>query len=452
MLMINRKLTAADSKIVYDTELIDKLAEQTIELIKSSYEVGSADDVEQGLVQNCAIKALKAFTLEMLAEDHEPVWLDNEDVVIRQVVARLNGLGGIQQYLDDESIENIDINGYDNVFVTRFDGTKQKVLPIAKSDNELIEIIKRAATRIGLNERRFDKANPQLDLRLSDGSRLSALMDVCQRPCVSIRKHRLVDISLDKEVELGMCTQECGDFLSLATKSGLNILIAGRTNSGKTTLLRALINEIPPGERIITIEQSLELGIDKLQERHPDCIALESRLPNTEGVGEITMADLVRRSLRMNPDRVIVGETLGPEIVALLNTMSQGFGSLATIHADSPHSVFPRIASYAIQAPERLSLEATNLLIASAIDLVIYVSLKQFRSTDCDKAVLKRFISSIREVVSADGHMVVSNEIYKSRNGEDGVFTAPLTKEIQEKITDYRDVSGDNMIAKTGVM
>ncbi len=151
-------------------------------------------------------------------------------------------------------------------------------------------------------------------------------------------------------------------------------MIAGATNSGKTTLLRALANEIPPHERLITVERSLELGLGEFKDLHPNVVAFEERLPNSEGVGEVSMADLVRRSLRMNPSRVIVGEVLGDEIVTMLNAMSQGNdGSLSTIHSNSSMEVFNRISTYAIQAPERLPMEATQMLIAGALDFVVFV-------------------------------------------------------------------------------
>jgi pilus assembly protein CpaF len=344
--------------------------------------------------------------------------------VASAVISQMFGLAGFEPYLQDQAIENIDVNGFDEVWLTYADGKKVRGRPVADSDSQLIELIRHAASRLSMAERRFDIANPQVDLRLPDGSRLSAVMGVCARPCVSIRRHRFFDATLSDEIELGLINEHMASFLSACVKSGKNILIAGRTNSGKTTLLRALINEIPPDERIITIEQSLELGIDGLRERHPDCIALEARPSNLEGVGEIDMADLVRRSLRMNPDRVIVGETLGPEIVTLLNAMSQGYGSLATLHSDSALGVFSRIASYAIQAKEHLPLEATNLLIANAVDFVVYVSMKRIKQDDPQdfnadlvdtmesSIFVQRYVSSIREVIGADGPMVVSNELF----------------------------------------
>ncbi|WP_344057148.1 CpaF family protein, partial [Microbispora corallina] len=245
---------------------------------------------------------------------------------------------------------------------------------VAESDEELIELIQILAAYSGLSSRPFDTANPQLDLRLPDGSRLSAVMDVTVRPALSIRRARLGKVFLSDLIGNGTLTPELGRFLSAAVAARKNIMIAGSTNAGKTTLLRALANEIPANERLITVERALELGLDQFPELHPNVVAFEHRLPNSEGQGEITMAELVRRSLRMNPSRVIVGEVLGDEIVTMLNAMTQGNdGSLSTIHANSSMEVFNRIATYALQAEERLPIEATHMLIAGAIDFVVFI-------------------------------------------------------------------------------
>ena len=191
---------------------------------------------------------------------------------------------------------------------------------------------------------------------------------------LSIRKARIARASLDMLVDYGTMSPDLAAFLSAAVRARKNIMIAGSTNSGKTTLLRALANEIPPHERLITVERALELGLDKFEDLHPNVVAFEERLPNSEGLGGVSMAELVRRSLRQNPSRVIVGEVLGDEIVTMLNAMSQGNdGSLSTIHANSSLEVFNRIATYALQAEEHLPVEATHMLISGAINFVVFM-------------------------------------------------------------------------------
>ncbi len=356
-----------------------------------------------------------------------------ERVLAQAVLDALFGMGSLQGLIDDPKIENIDINGCDRVWATFADGSKRLMPPIADTDEEVVEMVRAAASRFGLAERRFDLARPEVDLRLPDGSRLSALMAVTARPAVSIRRHRYAELTLGDLVELGSLDTELAALLGAAVRARKNLVVSGAMNSGKTTLLRALASEVPPRERIVTIEQALELGLDADRQRHPDMVALEARPANVEGEGLITVADLVRRALRMNADRVIVGEVLGDEVLPMLNAMSQGrSGSMCTIHADSSAGVFRRIASYAIQAPERLPLEASNLLIAGAIHFVVHLDSEiQDRAPDADQEVgpgsagpesigyfpsvpsRRRFVSSIREVVDADGVQVISNEIYR---------------------------------------
>jgi len=233
--------------------------------------------------------------------------------------------------------------------------------------------------------------------------------------------------------------------LAAAVRARKNLVVSGAMNSGKTTLLRALAAEIDPRERIVTIEQAFELGLDTGSTRHPDIVALEARPANTEGEGRIPVADLVRRSLRMNADRVIVGEVLGDEVLPMLNAMSQGrSGSMCTIHAESSAGVFRRIASYAVQAPERLPLEASNLLVSGAIHFVVHLDSEMHdhgvnggtattwgpTSADPDwfppTGRRSRFVSSVREVVDAKGVQVISNEIYRPGPDRRAVPASPL--------------------------
>jgi len=299
----------------------------------------------------------------------------DEDELAVAVDALLFGLGRLQPLLDDPQVENINANGCDRVWLRFADGSKRAGPPIADSDAELVELLRGIGARLGLAERRFDTAHPQLDLKLPDGSRLSAVMGVAARPALSIRRHRYQRVTLDQLVELGAIDEELRAFLAAAVRARKNLVVAGGTNAGKTTMLRALASEIPPHERLVTIENSLELGLDAFGDAHPDVVALEAREANLEGEGAITMAQLVRRGLRMDPSRVIVGEVLGDEVLAMLEAMSQGNdGSMCTIHANSSASVFRRVATYAIKSAERLPVEATNLLVAGAVDFVVFIS------------------------------------------------------------------------------
>ena len=348
----------------------------------------------------------------------------DEDELAESVMALLFGLGRLQPLVDDSDIENINVNGCDGVWLKYADGTKLPGPPVADSDEELIELIRVIGSRMGLAERRFDAANPQLDLQLPDGSRLSAVMGVSARPALSIRRHRFVRVTLDDLVGLGAIDEELKAFLAAGVKARRNIVVAGGTNAGKTTMLRALASEIPPNERLVTIENSLELGLDTDPELHPDAVALEAREANAEGEGAITMAQLVRRGLRMDPSRVIVGEVLGEEVLSMLEAMSQGNdGSMCTIHANSSDSVFRRIATYAIKSAERLPVEATNLLIAGALDFVVFIDQRDETPVGGRH---HRYVSSVREVIDAEGTMVISNEVFQPGSDGRAVAAAPI--------------------------
>ncbi len=418
-----------------------------------------APDDRRELAKQLTLSRLQRHASESVERGKTPLDVADEERVARAVLDALFGLGRLQSLIDDRDIENIDVNGCDRVWVTYADGTKASVAPAADSDAELAEMLRSAAARFGLSERRFDVSHPELDLRLPDGSRLSALMSVVQRPVVSIRRHRYVDLSLEDLVEMGSLDVTMASFLSAAVRARKNIVVGGAMNSGKTTLIRAMASAIPPRERVVTIEQAFELGLDSVPNRHPDLVALEARPANAEGEGAISMARLVRRALRMNADRVIVGEVLGDEVLPMLNAMSQGrSGSMCTIHADSSLGIFRRLASYAVQAPERLPVESTNLLIAGAIHFAVFVELADVDRSSSDHRYLdgtdhaaeaqesetgalrfdavrrRRSVSSVQEVVGAEGLHVIANEVF--RTGADGRVgrAAPLRSSTLEEL------------------
>src|SRR6266478_5829486 len=328
-------------------------------------------------------QVLKEHARSEILVGRPPLHAQEEEDLAEAIHAALFGVGRLQPLLEDQNIENIDINGCDRVFIGYADGSEVLGEPVAESDDEQVELIQVLAAYSGLSSRPFDTANPQLDLRLPDGSRLSAVMDVTLRPAISIRRARMGKVFLADLVGNGTISPDVGAF--------------------------------PAEERLITVERALELGLDHFPELHPNVVAFEERLPNSEGQGAITMADLVRRSLRMNPSRVIVGEVLGDEIVTMLNAMTQGNdGSLSTIHSNSSLEVFNRISTYAIQSAERLPVDATHMLIAGAIDFVVF---QEKRNEYTQGGRLRRFVSSVREVTGVDGR-VLSSEVFAP--GPDG--------------------------------
>jgi Flp pilus assembly CpaF family ATPase len=333
------------------------------------------------------------------------------------------GLGRLQPYLNDETISDIHVRGCAPVWVKRRDGTREMLDPIVDSDQELVELIRHIATRHTPYERRFDSANPELNLQLNDGSRLFATMEVAQRPSLVIRRHGFDISTLDQLLQLNFMSTSVAAFLSAAVLARRNIVVAGGTGSGKTTLLRALLNEIPANERLVTIEDAYELGIDRFEDLHPDYDALQSRPPNTEGVGEIDLVRLTRMALRMDPDRVIVGEVRGAEAFPMLLAMSQGNnGSMCTIHADSARSVVPKLAAYIALADTGLPAATINMLISSSLHLVVHVENTEWG----------RRLSSIHEIVDVADSYVVTNSLFKLDDAGNLVVDYPMRHETLE--------------------
>lgn len=385
-----------------------------------------SDDDERALSHKLLGDELRRLAEEAYAQGREPLDETTEQAVTSAVLDRLHGLARLQPFLDDPNVRDIHVSGHDRVWLTLRDGTKVRGPAIADSDDELIELIATKARRLGRSERRWDYAHPALNLQLPNGDRLHALMAVSGRPTVTIRRHDFDINRVHQLVDLDVCDDQLAHFLSAAVRAHLNLIVAGGTSTGKTTTLRCLINEIPSEERLITIEDSLEIGLDRFEDLHPDHECLEAREPNTEGMGEFTLAQLVREALRMDPDRVIVGEVRGAEVLPMLLAMSQGNdGSMCSVHADSSKGVFGRLAMYAAMTRERLEPDVTNLLVANAVDLIVHLG--WVNGT--------RMITSIREVTgTVEVGQVVSNELWKP--GPDGAAlpAAPPTAELAAKL------------------
>ncbi len=329
------------------------------------------------------------------------------------VEAALFGLGRLEPLLAQPDLINIEINGCDRVWLYYDDGRIEAGPPVADSDGELIEWVRTAATYAGLSSRPFDPVHPWLELRLPDGSRLCALMAVVERPTVSIRLFRRQKVLLADLHARGAFDDQLHAFLAAAVGARANLMVSGETFAGKTTLLRALGNAVGYDERIVSAEHFLELGFQYLPELHRDVVAMEERLPNAEGIGGMGLLALVERSRRLNPDRLIVGEVIGAEIVAMLDAMTQGEdGSMSTIHARDARTVFHRIATYALTGAHRLPVEASGMLTAGALDFVIHLS-----KTGLPDGRVHRQVSSVREVTGFDGTQVLSSEIFATPPG-----------------------------------
>ncbi|MEV0220732.1 ATPase, T2SS/T4P/T4SS family [Streptomyces sp. NPDC050704] len=365
---------------------------------------------------------------EMLHHGQSVVAPDVEQFVIASVVNEVLGLGGLEPLLSDPQIENINVNG-SRVFVRYADGRRRQLPPVVASDADLVQLIRHLAARSGIEERRFDRGSPGVNFQLPGGERAFAVMAVTARPSLSIRRHRFQRATLAELRENGTIDPELETLLGAMVRARKNILVTGGTVMGKTTMLRALASQIPAWERLITIEDVYELGLGSDAEAHPDVVAMQAREANIEGKAAISQAELVRWALRMSPDRVIVGEVRGPEVIPMCNAMSQGNdGSMGTLHSSSSRGAFTKLAAYAVQGPERLPLEATNLLVASALDFVVHLDRPRGDNG-------KRVVSSIREVVDADDKQIVSNEVFRPGPDVRAVPGVPLRTETLEDLT-----------------
>ncbi|MFM8815755.1 MAG: CpaF family protein [Actinomycetes bacterium] len=350
-----------------------------------------------------------------------------EQLLTSRAIDQVLGMGLLQQTLDDPEVSDIHVRGNSPIWVKLRSGTRECRSSIVDRDDELIDLIRRTAVRMGRSERRFDAGSPELNLQLPDGSRLFATMDISSRPSLVIRKHQFEISSLEDLETRGMMSHGITELFRAMVRSRRNVIIAGGTGSGKTTLMRALINEVPPEERIVTIEDAYELGLERFEHLHPDHDSLQSRPANIEGQGEITLADLTKMALRMDPDRVIVGEVRGAEAFPMLMAMSQGNnGSMCTLHADSTRSVFPKLAAYMSMSSTSLPIETTNLLIASSVHFVVHIAVVRGQ----------RRVSSIREVVDSDGLTIMSNEVVRNINGTIGIGY-PLREDTRELLEEF---------------
>ena len=370
---------------------------------------------ERQFAQSVAVTVVGRYMQSLLNSGQELPDAAYDEYLVTAVLAAMYGAGELQAYLDDPEVENIDINGCDEVWVTYADDRgKVRMPPVAATDEDLIDIVQALGAYASHNARPFTPASPTLDVRLQDGSRLAAVMQASERPAVSIRRNRYPRMSLQQEVELESMDEEIAAFLAAAVRARKNIMVAGATDAGKTALLRALIDCIDPAERLLVIELTFELGLRRQRDidlaagrtpRHMDVLELEELRPDAEGRGGLSMDELVRRSRRHNSSRTTVGEVLGPEVGSMLSAMSQGNdGSLSTVHARSAHNVFDRLATYAAQY-DGMGFEVGHALIAQSLDFVVFVKKNPLMGG-------RRCVTEILEVTGAPEGRVVSSEIF----------------------------------------
>lgn len=316
----------------------------------------------------------------------------------QQVYSSIRGFGVLDSIISDDTITEVMINGADDIFIEK-DGKLRKLDAKFENQKRLEDIIQRI---VGMAGREVNQSNPICDTRLPDGSRVNVVLPpiaLCG-PTMTIRKFSKTPMTIEKLIQYGSITEEIAEKLELLVKAKYNIFISGGTGSGKTTFLNALSNYIPKDERIITIEDSAELqikGIDNL-------VSMETRNSNASGVGEITIRDLIKTSLRMRPERIIVGEVRGAEALDMLQAMNTGHdGSLSTGHANSTEDMLSRLETMVLQGSAGLPLQAIRQQIASAVDIIIHLSRLRDRS---------RKTVEITEVVGYEDGKIILNPLY----------------------------------------
>jgi len=352
----------------------------------------------------------------LLNEQGCPLSAREKSQLLREVLNEMFGLGPLEEFLQDPHVTDILVNGYDKVYVERM-GRLEKTQARFRDDKHMLHVIQRIASRVG---RRVDESSPMLDARLEDGSRVNAIIPPLSLdgPSLSIRRFGVNPIDVNKLIEFQALTVEMVEFLQACSRSRMNILISGGTGSGKTTLLNVLSGWIPENERVITIEDAAEL---KLQREH--VIRLETRPPNIEGVGEVTQRDLLRNTLRMRPDRIIIGEVRGAEALDMLQAMNTGHdGSMTTVHANNPRDALRRIENMVSMAGIQYPVHTIRQQMASAINIVVH----QARLTGGRRRVL-----SVAEITGMEGDVICLQNIFQfKQTGVDtnghafGVFEA----------------------------
>lgn len=324
--------------------------------------------------------------------------IDKKVSIVQQVYSSIRGFGLLDTIINDDTITEVMINGPENVFIEQ-NGRLFKLDKQFESQRRLEDIIQRI---VGLSGREVNQANPICDTRLPDGSRVNVVLPpiaLCG-PTLTIRKFSKTPMTIAKLIEYGSLTKEIADKLELLVRAKYNIFISGGTGSGKTTFLNALSNYIPKDERVITIEDSAELQIEGID----NLVSLETRNANASGAGQITIRDLIKSSLRMRPERIIVGEVRGGEALDMLQAMNTGHdGSLSTGHANSTQDMLSRLETMVLQGAAGLPLEAIRQQIASAVDIIIYLSRLRDKS---------RKTMEITEVVGYENGRIVLNPLY----------------------------------------
>jgi len=342
---------------------------------------------------------IRKLVERILVEDKNsiPLNFSERERLFKEIQYEVMGLGPLEPFMQDTTVSDILVNTYKQIYVERY-GKLELTEAAFKDDAHLRRIIDKIVSAVG---RRIDESCPMVDARLHDGSRVNAIIPplAIDGPILSVRRFAVEPLELEDLISLKSFTPEIGNLLKGIVKARLNLLISGGTGTGKTTLLNVLSRFIPPQERIVTIEDSAEL---QLKQEH--VVRLETRPPNIEGRGEVTQRDLVRNSLRMRPDRIIVGEVRGAEVMDMLQSMNTGHdGSLSTLHANSPRDALMRLETLAAMTGLNIQSVFVRRYISSALDIIIHLA----RLVDGSRRIM-----SFQEIVGMEGDTIHMHELF----------------------------------------
>jgi pilus assembly protein CpaF len=382
-----RRPVVAPARDAY-MDLKNRIQDRLIAELDPSMDISQTDEVR---------RTIEEMYDTILAQESIILSRTERQRLFEQIVAEILGYGPIEPLLADETITEIMVNGSQSIYIER-KGMIEKVNTAFESDEHLMRIIDRIVAPLG---RRIDESSPYVDARLPDGSRVNAIIPPLSLigPVLTIRKFAKTPLTVENMIDFGTITPEAIEFLKACVIARLNIVVSGGTGSGKTTFLNILSGFIPNRERIVTIENAAEL---QLRQEH--VVTLESRPPNIEGKGEVSIRDLVINSLRMRPDRIIVGECRGGEALDMLQAMNTGHdGSLTTIHSNSPRDTLSRLETMTLMAGMDLPLKAIREQVASAINLIIH----QERMKDGSRKIV-----NIAEVQGMEGDVIVMSDIF----------------------------------------
>ncbi|MGR7921811.1 CpaF family protein [Zobellella denitrificans] len=344
-----------------------------------------------------ASEQIERLCLQLMQDSPTPLSLSSRQKIVRQILDEVLGLGPLEPLLADAGIADIMVNGAKSIYVERR-GRIERVPLTFRDDEHLMGVIERIVSSVG---RRIDELSPMVDARLKDGSRVNAIIPplALNGPTLSIRRFTVEKLAIDTLIDFGTITPAIAQVMEAVVKGKLNILISGGTGTGKTTFLNILSSFIPANQRIITVEDSAELQLQQ-----PHVVQLESRPANIEGRGEVGLRDLVKNTLRMRPDRIVVGEVRGAEAFDMLTAMNTGHeGSLTTVHANTPRDALGRLENMVSMTGFDMPVKNIRAQVASALDLIIQLE----RQEDG-----KRRMVSMQEVHGMEGETITMSEIF----------------------------------------